>query len=170
MTFLLSFFSSIYSFLCFKVHSLSLHKVLDGSESQYSGMQIGTLQDEEDEGSAPTSQEEPSEPFLQPVLGAFQLWTAAAVLLFWGTSALQCGFISLLAALSNPHLFENRGHNRQGSDSSMDRFVPKDEPAEPEPDNKVKKKKSVQPLNTQTVKCFLYLYRTLLLYFSAVKD
>uniref|UniRef100_A0A3Q2PKZ4 Huntingtin n=1 Tax=Fundulus heteroclitus TaxID=8078 RepID=A0A3Q2PKZ4_FUNHE len=82
--------------------------VLDGSESQYSGMQIGTLQDEEDEGAAASSsQEEPSEPFLQSAL-----------------------------ALSKPHLFEGRGHNRQGSDSSVDRFVPKDEPAEPEPDNK----------------------------------
>uniref|UniRef100_A0A3P8PXR4 Huntingtin n=1 Tax=Astatotilapia calliptera TaxID=8154 RepID=A0A3P8PXR4_ASTCA len=81
--------------------------VLDGSESQYSGMQIGTLQDEEDEGTAPSSQEEPQEPFLQSAL-----------------------------ALSKPHLFDGRGHNRQGSDSSVDRFIPKDEPAEPEPDNK----------------------------------
>ncbi|XP_075946777.1 huntingtin isoform X3 [Anarhichas minor] len=81
--------------------------VLDGSESQYSGMQIGTLQDEEDEGAAPSSQEEPSGPILQSAL-----------------------------ALSKPHLFEGRGHNRQGSDSSVDRFVPKDEPAEPQPDNK----------------------------------
>lgn len=144
-----------------------MHKVLDGTESQYSGMQIGTLQDEEDEGSAPTSQEEPSEPFLQPVLGAFQMWTGAAVLLFWGTFALQYSFMSSCAALSNPHLFENRGHNRQGSDSSMDRFVPKEEPAEPEPDNKVK---AVQPINMLAVKCFLYLYLTLLLCSSAVKD
>lgn len=54
-------------FLC-----VSAHKVLDGSESQYSGMQIGTLQDEEDEGAAPPSQEEPSEPpFLQSALGMF---------------------------------------------------------------------------------------------------
>uniref|UniRef100_A0A3Q1HDA8 Huntingtin-like n=1 Tax=Acanthochromis polyacanthus TaxID=80966 RepID=A0A3Q1HDA8_9TELE len=81
--------------------------VLDGSESQYSGMQIGTLQDEEDEGAASSSQEEPPEPFLQSAL-----------------------------ALSKPHLFEGRGHNRQGSDSSVDRFIPKDEPTEPEPDNK----------------------------------
>uniref|UniRef100_A0A8D3BJV3 Huntingtin n=1 Tax=Scophthalmus maximus TaxID=52904 RepID=A0A8D3BJV3_SCOMX len=81
--------------------------VLDGSESQYSGMQIGTLQDEEDEGTAQSSQEEPTEPFLQSAL-----------------------------ALSKPHLFEGRGHNRQGSDSSVDRLIPKDEPAEPEPDNK----------------------------------
>ncbi|XP_053714041.1 huntingtin-like isoform X2 [Synchiropus splendidus] len=83
-------------------------KVLDGSESQYSGMQIGTLQDEEEEGAAPLTQEESTDPsFLQSAL-----------------------------ALSKPHLFENRGHNRQGSDSSVDRFIPKDEPAEPEPDNK----------------------------------
>ncbi|XP_069561004.1 huntingtin isoform X3 [Brachyistius frenatus] len=81
--------------------------VLDGSESQYSGMQIGTLQDEEDEGAPSSSQEEPLEPFAQSAL-----------------------------ALSKPHLFEGRGHNRQGSDSSVDRFIPKDEPAEPEPDNK----------------------------------
>ncbi|XP_068177228.1 huntingtin isoform X2 [Antennarius striatus] len=81
--------------------------VLDGSENQYSGMQIGTLQDEDDEGAAPPSQEEPSEPFLQSAL-----------------------------ALSKPHLFEGRGHNRQGSDTSVERFIPKDEPAEPEPENK----------------------------------
>ncbi|XP_047435093.1 huntingtin isoform X2 [Mugil cephalus] len=81
--------------------------VLDGSESQYSGMQIGTLQDEEDEGTASSTQEESREHFLQTAL-----------------------------ALSKPHLFEGRGHNRQGSDSSVDRFIPKDEPAEPEPDNK----------------------------------
>lgn len=43
-------------------------KVLDGSESQYSGMQIGTLQDEEEEGGAPAP-EEPLEPFAQSVLG-----------------------------------------------------------------------------------------------------
>uniref|UniRef100_A0A3Q3WBD7 Uncharacterized protein n=1 Tax=Mola mola TaxID=94237 RepID=A0A3Q3WBD7_MOLML len=45
--------------------------VLDGSESQYSGMQIGTLQDEEDEGTAPSSHQEPPEPFLQSALGMF---------------------------------------------------------------------------------------------------
>lgn len=42
-----------------------------------------------------------------------------------------------VAALSKPHLFESRGHNRQGSDSSVDFFIPKEEPPEPEPDNKV---------------------------------
>lgn len=51
---------------------VSVPQVLDGSESQYSGMQIGTLQDEEDEGAAPSSQEEPPEPpFLQSALGMF---------------------------------------------------------------------------------------------------
>lgn len=50
---------------------VSVPKVLDGSESQYSGMQIGTLQDEEDEGAAPPTQEEPPEPFLQSALGMF---------------------------------------------------------------------------------------------------
>ncbi|XP_061737343.1 huntingtin isoform X10 [Nerophis ophidion] len=81
--------------------------VLDGSESQYSGMQIGTLQDEEDDGTAPSSRDEASETFLQSAL-----------------------------ALSKPHLFDVRGHNRQGSDSSVDRFIPREEPADPEPDSK----------------------------------
>lgn len=48
-----------------------MHQVLDGSESQYSGMQIGTLQDEEDEATTSCSQEEPTEPFLQSALGVF---------------------------------------------------------------------------------------------------
>ncbi|XP_061534390.1 huntingtin isoform X8 [Phycodurus eques] len=79
--------------------------LLDGSESQYSGMQIGTLQDEEDEGTAPSSQNEAS-------------------------------FLPSTLALSKPHLFDFRGHNRQGSDSSVDRFIPKEEPTEIEPDSK----------------------------------
>lgn len=81
--------------------------VLDGSESQYSGMQIGTLQDEEEEGSAPPP-DKPPEPFSQSAL-----------------------------ALSKPHLLEGKGHNRQSSDSSVDRFIPKEEVLEPaELDNK----------------------------------
>ena len=47
---------------------LRLLQVLDGSESQYSGMQIGTLQDEEDDGAPPSSEERP-EPFSQSALG-----------------------------------------------------------------------------------------------------
>ncbi|XP_077102661.1 huntingtin isoform X8 [Siphateles boraxobius] len=81
--------------------------VLDGSESQYSGMQIGTLQDEEEEGAAPQP-DKPPEPFSQSAL-----------------------------ALSKPHLLEGKGHNRQSSDSSVDRFIPKEEVLEPaELDNK----------------------------------
>ncbi|XP_066534473.1 huntingtin isoform X5 [Hoplias malabaricus] len=75
--------------------------VLDGSESQYSGMQIGTLQDEEEEGGA-AAPGEALEPFSGSVL-----------------------------ALSKPHLLEGKGHNRQASDSSVDRFIPKDEVLEP---------------------------------------
>lgn len=82
--------------------------VLDGSESQYSGMQIGTLQDEEEEGVAPVPDEAP-ESFAHSVL-----------------------------ALSKPHLLEGKGHNRQASDSSVDRFIPKDEVPEPvDLDNKL---------------------------------
>ncbi|XP_072534605.1 huntingtin isoform X5 [Salminus brasiliensis] len=81
--------------------------VLDGSESQYSGMQIGTLQDEEEEG----------------VAGA-------------PCDALE-SFPGSVLALSKPHLLEGKGHNRQASDSSVDRFIPKDEVLElPDLDNK----------------------------------
>uniref|UniRef100_A0A9J8APY8 Huntingtin n=1 Tax=Cyprinus carpio carpio TaxID=630221 RepID=A0A9J8APY8_CYPCA len=79
--------------------------VLDGSDSQYSGMQIGTLQDEEEEGAGPPPDKPPD--FL------------------------------LLSALSKPHLLEGKGHNRQSSDSSVDRFIPKEEVLEAaELDNK----------------------------------
>uniref|UniRef100_A0A8C2AEY1 Huntingtin n=1 Tax=Cyprinus carpio TaxID=7962 RepID=A0A8C2AEY1_CYPCA len=81
--------------------------VLDGSDSQYSGMQIGTLQDEEEEGAAPPP-DKPPELFSQSAL-----------------------------ALSKPHLLEGKGHNRQSSDSSVDRFIPKEEVLEAaELDNK----------------------------------
>ncbi|KAG7461857.1 hypothetical protein MATL_G00195620 [Megalops atlanticus] len=81
--------------------------VLDGSDSQYSGMQIGMLQDEEEEGTS-TVPEEPLEPFSQSTL-----------------------------ALRKPHLMEGMGHSRQASDSSVDRFIPKDEVMESaEPENK----------------------------------
>lgn len=109
-----------------------LPQVLDGSESQYSGMQIGTLQDEEDEGTATSSQEEPPEPFLRSALGVFPQCSGQV-----GQALFPLVILISVAALSKPHLFESRGHNRQGSDSSVDRFIPKDEPPEPEPDNKV---------------------------------
>uniref|UniRef100_A0A3P9LD04 Huntingtin n=1 Tax=Oryzias latipes TaxID=8090 RepID=A0A3P9LD04_ORYLA len=95
--------------------------VLDGSDSQYSGMQIGTLQDEEEEGTASSSLEEPSELFMPSAL-----------------------------ALSKPHLFDGRGHNRQGSDCSVDRFLPKDEPAESEPDVRVKPSRIKGPIGHYT--------------------
>uniref|UniRef100_A0A668A422 Huntingtin n=1 Tax=Myripristis murdjan TaxID=586833 RepID=A0A668A422_9TELE len=47
-----------------------------------------------------------------------------------------CVWACVCAALSKPHLLEGRGHNRQASDSSVDRFIPKDEPIEPEPEIK----------------------------------
>lgn len=49
--------------------------MLDGSESQYSGMQIGTLQDEEEEGVAPAPEEAP-ESFAHSVLGTKQIHVA----------------------------------------------------------------------------------------------
>nr|XP_055060920.1 huntingtin isoform X1 [Misgurnus anguillicaudatus] len=97
-----SFFSTSSSSSTFSAisSSSSSDQVLDGSESQYSGMQIGTLQDEEEEGAAPA--DKPPEPFSQSAL-----------------------------ALSKPHLLEGKGHNRQSSDSSVDRFIPEVlEPAE----------------------------------------
>jgi len=56
-----------------------MHKVLDGSESQYSGMQIGTLQDEEEEGAAASSQEEPTDPIMQSALGRFYTETLVLI-------------------------------------------------------------------------------------------
>lgn len=108
-----------------------LHQVLDGSESQYSGMQIGTLQDEEEEGTTSSTHEEAPESFLHSALGTF-----LAEYQTRGTGSVLVILISV-AALSKPHLFDSRGHNRQGSDGSVDCFTPKEEPPEPEPDNKV---------------------------------
>ncbi|CAN2388520.1 positive regulation of aggrephagy [Pristimantis euphronides] len=74
--------------------------VIDGAENQYSGMQIGQLQDEEDEG-AILHQGEPTELFGNPSLG-----------------------------LNQSHLLKAMGHSRQSSDSSVDRFVTKEEVVE----------------------------------------
>ncbi|XP_058860961.1 huntingtin-like isoform X1 [Acipenser ruthenus] len=74
--------------------------VLDGSESQYSGMQIGQLQDEEEEGTS-HPHEAPLELFSDSTL-----------------------------ALSKPHLLESKSHSRQPSDSSVDRLIPKGEALE----------------------------------------
>ncbi|XP_074848498.1 huntingtin isoform X2 [Carettochelys insculpta] len=75
-------------------------KVLEGTESQYSGMQIGQLQDEEDE-TANVLHDESSDPFRNASL-----------------------------ALQQPHLLKNMSHSRQPSDSSVDRFMAKEEAVE----------------------------------------
>ncbi|XP_068926815.1 huntingtin isoform X1 [Petaurus breviceps papuanus] len=75
--------------------------VLDGAESQYSGMQIGQLQDEDDESSNILPDETPD------------------------------NFRNSTIALQQPHLLKSTGHSRQPSDSSVDRFLSKDETVEP---------------------------------------
>ncbi|KAG8591293.1 hypothetical protein GDO81_000117 [Engystomops pustulosus] len=93
--------TSTYSSFSFSLSATSFEKVIDGAENQYSGMQIGQLQDEEDEG-ALLPQGEPAEHFGNPSLG-----------------------------LNQSHLLKTMGHSRQSSDSSVDRFVPKEEVTEP---------------------------------------
>ncbi|XP_007229557.3 huntingtin isoform X4 [Astyanax mexicanus] len=113
--------------------------VLDGSESQYSGMQIGTLQEEEDEGVAGAPGE-----------------------------ALE-SFSGSVLALSKPHLLEGKGHNRQASDSSVDRFIPKDEVLEPpDLDNKPSRIKGeighyTDPAETPLIHCVRLLSASFLL-------
>ncbi|XP_015718120.1 huntingtin isoform X1 [Coturnix japonica] len=75
--------------------------VLDGAEGQYSGMQIGQLQDEEDEA-ANILQDDSSE-----------------------------SFRSSSIALQQPHLLKTMSHSRQPSDSSVDRFPSKEDAVEP---------------------------------------
>ncbi|XP_050193920.1 huntingtin isoform X3 [Myiozetetes cayanensis] len=74
--------------------------VLEGAEGQYSGMQIGQLQDEEDEA-ANILQDDSSESFRNSSL-----------------------------ALQQPHLLKTMSHSRQPSDSSVDRFTSKEDAAE----------------------------------------
>ncbi|OXB75761.1 UNVERIFIED_CONTAM: hypothetical protein H355_013370 [Colinus virginianus] len=75
--------------------------VLEGAEGQYSGMQIGQLQDEEDEA-ANILQDDSSE-----------------------------SFRSSSVALQQPHLLKTMSHSRQPSDSSVDRFPSKEDAVEP---------------------------------------
>ncbi|XP_032540792.1 huntingtin isoform X4 [Chiroxiphia lanceolata] len=74
--------------------------VLEGAEGQYSGMQIGQLQDEEDEA-ANILQDDSSESFRNSSL-----------------------------ALQQPHLLKTMSHSRQPSDSSVDRFTSKEDATE----------------------------------------
>ncbi|KAM4854776.1 huntingtin [Thomomys bottae] len=81
--------------------------VLDGADGQYPGMQLGPPQ-EEDEG--------------------------AACILPGGESS---AFRNSSLALQKAQLLENMGHSRQLSDSSVDKFVSRDEVSEPsDPENK----------------------------------
>ncbi|GCB77473.1 hypothetical protein scyTo_0015670, partial [Scyliorhinus torazame] len=71
--------------------------VLDGTDSQYSAMQIGQLQDEEEDTSNTPG------------------------------DALLDGFTTSTLAVNKSHLLSHMGHSRQSSDSSVDRFVAKDD-------------------------------------------
>lgn len=75
--------------------------VLDGADSQYLGMQIGQPQEEDEEEAAGVLSGEVSDVFRNSSL-----------------------------ALQQAHLLERMGHSRQPSDSSIDKFVSKDEVAE----------------------------------------
>ncbi|KAK7806163.1 hypothetical protein U0070_021109 [Myodes glareolus] len=75
--------------------------VLDGADNQYLGMQIGQPQEEDEEEAAGVLSSEVSDVFRNSSL-----------------------------ALQQAHLLERMGHNRQPSDSSMDKFVSRDEVAE----------------------------------------
>ncbi|KAM6136507.1 huntingtin isoform 2-T2 [Phoenicopterus ruber ruber] len=74
--------------------------VLEGAEGQYSGMQIGQLQDEEDEAGN-ILQDDSSESFRNSSI-----------------------------ALQQPHLLKTMSHSRQPSDSSVDRFTSKEDAAD----------------------------------------
>ncbi|NXA45673.1 HD protein, partial [Nothocercus julius] len=75
--------------------------VLEGTESQYSGMQIGQLQDEEEEA-ANILQDDSSESFRNSSV-----------------------------ALQQPHLLKTTSHSRQPSDSSVDKFTSKEDAVDP---------------------------------------
>nr|XP_054364988.1 huntingtin isoform X4 [Mirounga angustirostris] len=75
--------------------------VLDGADSQYSGMQIGQPQDEDEEATGILPDED---------VDAFR---------------------SSSVALQQAHLLKSMGHSRQPSDSSIDKLVSRDEAAEP---------------------------------------
>ncbi|XP_043304434.1 huntingtin isoform X4 [Cervus canadensis] len=81
--------------------------VLDGAESQYPGMQAGPTQDEDEDAAAALPDED--------------------------TEAFRNSSI----ALQQAHLLKSMGHSRQASDSSVDKFVSREEAAEPgDPENK----------------------------------
>uniref|UniRef100_A0A452S207 Huntingtin n=1 Tax=Ursus americanus TaxID=9643 RepID=A0A452S207_URSAM len=75
--------------------------VLDGADSQYSGVQIGQPQDEDEEATGIHRDEDAD------------------------------AFRNSSVALQQAHLLKSMGHSRQPSDSSVDKFVSRDEAAEP---------------------------------------
>ncbi|XP_041524729.1 huntingtin isoform X2 [Microtus oregoni] len=75
--------------------------VLDGADSQYLGMQIGQPQEEDEEEAAGVLSSEVSDVFRNSSL-----------------------------ALQQAHLLERMGHNRQPSDSSIEKLISRDEVAE----------------------------------------
>ncbi|KAB0354510.1 hypothetical protein FD755_023048 [Muntiacus reevesi] len=88
--------------------------VLDGTDSQYPGMQAGPTQDE-DEDAAAALPDEDTEAFRN-----------SSIVYFFDFEALQ-----------QAHLLKSMGHSRQASDSSVDKFVSREEAAEPgDPENK----------------------------------
>nr|XP_047903311.1 huntingtin isoform X1 [Anser cygnoides] len=93
--------SSPYSSSTFPSSASNNGKVLEGAEGQYSGMQIGQLQDEEDEA-ANILQDDSSESFRNSSM-----------------------------ALQQPHMLKTTSHSRQPSDSSVDRFTSKEDTADP---------------------------------------
>ncbi|XP_066488921.1 huntingtin [Tiliqua scincoides] len=81
--------------------------ILEGADNQYSGMQIGQLHDEDDE-TANVLQDETIDPFRSSCL-AFQ----------------------------QPHLLKSMGHSRQPSNSSVDKFMSKEEVEPGDHENKL---------------------------------
>ncbi|XP_052497673.1 huntingtin [Budorcas taxicolor] len=81
--------------------------VLDGADSQYPGMPAGQMQDEDEDATAILPDEDAE------------------------------AFRSSSIALQQAHLLKSMGHSRQASDSSVDKFVSREEAAEPgDPESK----------------------------------
>ncbi|XP_013013172.2 huntingtin isoform X3 [Cavia porcellus] len=87
--------------------------VLDGADSQYSGLQTG-LPEDEDENEA----EAESVPMPVPVPSGLPAGTSDA-------------FRNSSLSLQQAHLLESVGHSQQPSESSIDKFVSREEAAEP---------------------------------------
>ncbi|ELR57297.1 Huntingtin, partial [Bos mutus] len=88
--------------------------VSDGTDSQCPGMQVGQTQDEDEDATA-----------VLPDADA-EAFRSSSIVSFFDFEALQ-----------QAHLLKSMGHCRQSSDSSVDKFVSREEAAEPgDPENK----------------------------------